>query len=318
MKAGTKTAVLSAALVVLSLGGLARTQPVLARTTHEVKEGDDTFVLPPPAAGHPGAGGDAAAAGGLFWADGRGENGTHFGERRDFTDIPKYLDAILELEPTYAPVYKYVTSMLAFRPMRGTEEDVREARAYMERGTRARPTDPSVWKEYGEFIAFIAPSFLHDKEETQAWRMDGARAMAHAVELGADPDEALTVASMLSRGGDTQGTIAFLRRAYALTEGPSSEEVHESIGQRLALLKGAALREAADETFRAIDARRRTETPGVDFGLYLLLGPSPDVLGCVGVDGYGGPGCNRPECCRDWSDALQGVVSAPESSEDSP
>jgi hypothetical protein len=312
------SAVVTAALVSLSLAGLVRTQPVLARTTHEVKERDDTFVFPPPAELHAGTLGYDAAVVDLLWADLLVEHGTHYSEKRDFTDIPKYLDAILELEPTYAPLYKYVTSMLAYRPMQGTEEDVRKARAYMERGTRERSTDAKVWMEYGEFIAFIAPSFLHDDNDKQAWRIDGARAMAHAVELGGEPDRALTAAAMLTRAGDTRGTIAFLRRAYALTEGPSTEEVHEKIGEHLAALQANSLREAADATFRAIEARRRKDSPGVDFGLYLLLGPSPDVFGCTGVDGYGGSDCDRPECCREWTDALRGSVSEPESSEDSP
>jgi hypothetical protein len=313
-----RTAVATAAIAVASVAGLALTQPGLARTTHAVKETDDSFALPPPAELHVATLGWDAAIVDLLWADLLVENGIHFVEKRDFTDIPKYLDAILELEPTYAPVYKYVTSMLAYRPMQGTVDDVKKARSYMERGMRERPTDPKVWMEYGEFIAFIAPSFLNDEDEAQKWRIDGARAMAHAVELGGEPDRALTAASMLNRAGDTRGTITFLRRAYALTEGNGMEEVHENIGRRLGMLEASAVREAADSTFRAIEARRRQQAWAVDPGLFLLLGPAPDAFACAGVDGYGGPGCERPECCRGWDDALRGSVSAPESFEGSP
>ncbi len=51
-------------------------------------------------------------------------------------------------------------------------------------------------------------------------------------ELGGLPDRALTAATMLTRAGDTKGTIEFLQRAYVLTEGPSTEEIHASIGER--------------------------------------------------------------------------------------
>jgi hypothetical protein len=313
-----KTSVAAIALLVASLTGLVATQPVLARTTHEVMVRDDTFLFPPPAELHAATLGWDAAVVDLLWADLLVVQGTHFAERRDFTDIPKYLDAILELEPTYAPVYKYVTTLLAYRPMQGTEDDVRKARAYMERGTRERPTDAKVWMEHGEFMAFIAPTFLRDEAEKQAWRIDGARAMGHAVELGGDPDRALSAATLLTGGGDTQGTLAFLRRAYAMTEGPSTEAVHAAIGERLAALQASAFREMVDASDRAIDERRKRELPGVDPGLFLLLGPTPDVFGCVGVDGYGGPGCVRPECCRSWDDALGPAITGPGSSEDSP
>jgi hypothetical protein len=254
----------------------------------------------------------------LLWADLLVVHGTHFAEKRDFKDVPKYLDAILELEPTFPPAYKYASSLIVYRPMQGTEDDVRKARAFMERGTRERPTDARVWMEYGELMAFLAPTFLHDEAEKRAWRIDGARAMAHAVELGGDPNRALSAAALLSHGGDTQATVAFLRRAYAMTEGPSMEAVHAQIGERLAALQENALRERADAMYRAINERRGKELPGVELGLYLLLGPSPDVFGCIGIDGYGGPGCVRPECCRGWDDTLGDVVTGRGSSEDSP
>jgi hypothetical protein len=96
------------------------------------------------------------------------------------------------------------------------------------------------------------------------------------------------------------------------------EEVHEQIGDRLAMLEASAVREAADSTSRAIEGRRRKQSWAIDPGLFLLLGPAPDAFACAGVDGYGGLGCERPECCRGWDDALRGSVSAPGSSEGSP
>ena len=122
----------------------------------------------------------------MLWAKLLVEYGTHFSEHREFTEIPRYVDAILELEPNYQPLYKYVDTMLAYRPMQGTESDVRLARVYLERRIRELPQDSRMWLRYGQFIAFIAPSFLKDDRDTQAWRKEGAEAMARAVELGAD------------------------------------------------------------------------------------------------------------------------------------
>jgi hypothetical protein len=290
--------VAAALLLAASIGGVAELQPRLATTAHVVKEVGDVFVLPPPAELHVATLGWDAAAVDLLWSDLLVEYGTHWTEHRDFVDTPKYADAILELEPDYAPLFKYIDTMLAYRPLQGTEQDVREARAYLERGTRARPDDAELWMEYGSFIAFIAPSFLHDAAEIERWRTDGALAMGHAVDLGADADRALTAATLLTRGGATQAAIGYLERAYAFTEHPSMAAVHEAIGKRLADLQAKGILDAADVTARAIDQRWQSELPFVSRDHYLLLGPLVDPLRCAGL-----AGAEDPACERRWSSA---------------
>ena len=185
--------------------------------------------------------------------------------------------------------------MLAYRPLQGTEDDVRKARAYLERGTRERPQDRDVWMEYGQFIAFIAPSFLKDPAEVERWRRDGAEAMGHAVELGGEVDRALTAATLLDKAGATQAAIRYLERAYAFTEHPSMASVHEAIGRRLAALQASGVRDAADAAARAIEGRWQSELPFVSRDRYLLLGPGVDVARCAGL-----AGADDPDCVRDW------------------
>jgi hypothetical protein len=288
-------------LLVAAVAGVAGVQPWLARTTHALKEGDDIFALPPPSVLHVSTLGWDAAAVDLLWADLLVEYGTHWSERREFTLVPRFVDAILELEPTYAPVYKFVDTLLAYRPLRGTEADVRLARAYLERGTRERPGDAAVWLEYGQFVAFIAPGFVPEAERAD-WRRDGAMAMGRAVELGADAERALAAASVLSRGGQTEAAIAYLERAYAFTEHPSMTTVHEAIGQRLDAMRASQFRDAANAAELAIEARRQRELPSLTRDEYRLLGPRIDPLLCAGFGSAA-----RPECTRDWSDAPQGA-----------
>lgn len=305
------------AVLLVGAGGVAALQPGLARTAHEVKEHDEVYALPPPAQLHAATLGWDAAAVDLLWAKLLVDYGTHWQEHREFTAVPHYTDAILELEPDYAPIYKYIDTLLAYRPLQGTEDDVRKARAYLERGTRERPRDPAVWLEYGQFIAFMGPSFLHSDADKAAWRKDGAIAIAHAVELGADVDNSLTAASMLSRAGEKQAAIRYLRRAYEFTEHPSMTAIHQAIAGRLAALQAMADLDAADAAAHAIDERWQRELPYLSRDWYVVLGPSVDPARCAGVAGYGGPGCDRPDCCRDWADVL-GDVSGPESSAGSP
>jgi hypothetical protein len=291
----TRSDLAGALLFVACAAGVAVLQPRLAKRAHDIKEVGDVYPLPPPAELHVATLGWDAAWVDLLWSQLLVDYGIHWTEHREFLETPHYADAILELEPTYAPLYRFIDTMLAYRPMQGTEQDVREARVYLERGTRERPDDKDLWMEYGQFIAFIAPSFLKDPVELAQWRKDGAEAMGHAVELGGEPDRALTAASLLSRAGAVQAAVGYLERAYAFTEHPSMSAVHEAIGRRLAELQASGLRDAADATVRAIDGRWQAELPFVSRDRYLLLGPTPDAARCAGL-----AGADDPACTRDW------------------
>jgi hypothetical protein len=297
------------ASTVLFLAGalaVAKTQRQLAQTVHAIKERDEVYALPPPAELHAATLGWDAAAVDLLWAKLLVEYGVHWSEHREFLAVPSYADAILALEPDYAPLYKYLDTMLAYRPLQGTEDDVRMARAYLERGTRERPYDAAIWSQYGQFVAFIAPSFLRDEADRGQWRRDGATALGHAVELGARADSALAVASVLSRGGRAREAIRYLERAYSFTADPSMQEIHEKIGRQLASLEVTAMRDAADATARAIDARWQDELPYVTRGQYLLLGPKVDRARCAGLAASGDPACGRNFVSVDPSESSAG------------
>jgi hypothetical protein len=291
------------------LGGVATTQPRLATLVHEVKERDDIVAFPPPGQLRIAVLGWNAAAVDVLWASLLVQYGTHFQEKRDFLEIPRYVDAILDLEPDYYPLYKYVDTMLAYRPMQGTEADARLARAYLERGTREMPSDPRIWRRYGQFIAFIGPSFLHDEADKAAWRKDGAEALGHSVELGADPDNAITAYAMLTHAGATKEALRYLENAYAFTSHPSMHEIHEAIARKLQELAAVTQRDAADAADRAIDARWGHELPTVPRATYLALGPLVDPARCAGPSAT-----LDPACARSWSE----VMAEPESSADSP
>jgi hypothetical protein len=294
-----RESVVGALLLVVCAAGVAATQPGLAATAHELKAGDDVYVLLPPGQLHAATMGWDAAGVDLLWADLLVQYGTHWSEHRNFTTIPRYVEAILELEPTYQPMYRYVDTLLPYRPLQGTEADARTTRAILERGTRERPDDSRLWTQYGQYLAFLGPSFLTDEGEKDAWRRDGAEALGHAVELGADADRALSAASMLSRAGATQAAIGYLEHAYAFTEHPSMAAVHAQIGAWLESLKATAVRDASDAAAREIDARWKREMPSVDRDMYLLLGPEVDPARCAGVGKS-----FLPECSRDWESVL--------------
>jgi hypothetical protein len=307
------SALASAAVFAAACSGVALIQPRLASIVHRVKESGDTYALPPPAQLRASTLGWNASAVDLLWARLLTEYGTHWQEHREFKETPLYADAILELEPTFWPLYKLIDTLLVYRPLMGTEGDARLARAYLERGTQNLPADWHPWVKYGQFMAFIAPSFLRDQAERDAWRKLGAEALGHAVALGADSDQALVAASLFTTGGARELAIRALERAYAFT--PEGSEAHQQIAARLAGLEARAERDRNDEANRAIDAAWQRDLPYVDRDLYLLLGPLRDAGRCSGVEA-----ARDPSCAVDWTPfvAASARVSAPESSAGSP
>jgi hypothetical protein len=255
------------------------------------------WLLPPPAELKAAALGYSAAGADLLWAKLLVEYGIHHSEHHPFPDLNLYLDAILALEPAYAPLYDYVDTMLVYRPGHGTEQDARAARRYLERGIEERRLDHRVWLRYGQFLAFLAPNFLKSESEKEEWRHVGADALMRAVELGADADRSLAAASMLNRWGKGDAARRFLRQALSLTD---DDKTRAEIAASLHALNASEEQDSAERTIRAIEARWRRDMPFVPRGEFLLLGPGLDPTRCSGLSMSG-----KPSCAHDWDDALQ-------------
>jgi hypothetical protein len=283
-------------LLAITVLGVARTQPRLADIAHRAKERDDVWLLPPPAELKVATLGYTAAATDLLWAKLLVEYGIHMSERRAFPDLNLYLDSILALEPDYQPLYRTVDTMLAYRPGQGTEKDARDARRYLERGLRERPLDYRVWLEYGQFIAFLAPSFLTKDADKEQWRRDGADALMRAVELGADADRSIAAASMMKKWGKNDAARRHLHQILALAD---DDQTREEISQQLRVLNASDEKDSAERALEEVEARWRREMRFVPRRQYLLLGPEVDALSCAGPEKSG-----QPACARAWDDAL--------------
>ncbi len=298
----TRTDAIALVFMVFGAMGVAYMQPRLARTVHEVKTRTDDYALPPPRELKVMTFGYHAAAVDLLWAKLLVEYGIHWGEHRDFLDLNNYLDSILEIEPDYAPMYKFVDTLLVYRPIQSTEKDARLARAILERGTRERPNDWHVWLDYGQFVAYLGPSWMPDEEERQRWRHDGALYIARAVELGAASDRSLDVAMMLKKFGERDAAIRELERGYALTDDP---EKQARIAASLAKLEAAGQRDEIDRKRRLIENDWRESYPFASRGQYLMLGPIVDGLKCAGpAEARGQTFADDSACAHDWTSRL--------------
>ncbi len=294
---------IGAAIVALATFGVARLQPNLAAREHAVKMREDVYVLPPPAQLKVTTLGHRSAVADMLWAKLLVEYGQHWSEQREFPNLTKYLDAILALEPDYPPLYKYVDTLLLYRPTKSTVEDARLARRYLERGIRERPDDHVVWFAYGQYLAFLGPSWLPTEEERELWRHDGALALVRAVELGADAHASLNAAATLSRFGQRPAAVAQLRRAYALTDDPSTRE---QIARQLTNLEAMVVREDAERDMKFIESRWRHDYPFISRGMFLAMGPMIDPYRCAGTDASR----ELVECKRRWQARLPSAQRA--------
>jgi hypothetical protein len=286
-----------ALLFVALVSGVARLQPRLARQTAEIKAREDIYLFPPPAELRAATLGYVAATTDLMWAKLLVEYGIHWSDHRPFPDLDRYLDAIVALDPKYKTFYDFVDTMLVFRPIHGTEADAHAARAYLERGTRELPYDPDIWVHYGQFIAFLAPSWLTTDEERDAWRQEGAVALVHAGDLGADIERTLVGSTMLSRRfGEKDAAIRALSRAYAITD---SVSVRAEISAKLEILEASRQRDSAESIVQTIENQWRRDLPFLTRGEFLLLGPVTNPVACAGLDAE-----TRRECAMSWDQAV--------------
>ncbi len=115
------------AVIAIGIGGVALLQPRLANQIHDAKAREDVYLFPPPAELEVATLGYRAAVVDMLWVKLRIEYGTHFVEKRAFPDAPHYLDAILALEPDYAPVFRYVDTILCYHEPQGTADDATHA-----------------------------------------------------------------------------------------------------------------------------------------------------------------------------------------------
>ena len=285
----------TAALLVVGIGGVALTQPRLARTLHDTKAREDVYLFPPPAQLQILTLGHSSAAVDLLWVKLRIEFGIHLIEHRPFPDVYHYVDAILALEPDYAPLYKYADTLILYSVETAGEADAIRVHDYLERGTKERPGDRDVWLHYGQFLAFMAPTYVRDPAVLESWRKEGALALSRSVELGEDADRSFSVAFLLNKAGERDAAVRALRRAFALTDDPA---MREHLAAQLATLQASDEQEAAQDDARFVENAWRRDYPFLSRGSFLLLAPRRDTLRCAGPDH------RAAECSTAWHDVL--------------
>jgi hypothetical protein len=296
-----KNALLTLVFVVTCIAGIAETQTNIVTRMAKVKLRDDVYALPPPDAVVPMSLGYRSAGADVLWVKLLLEYGTHWAKRMYFREGALFADDIIALDPKHRTLFQFIDTILIYQPTdtpssTGSVEDYRTARRFLERGLQEFPYDGNMWLRYGQFIAFMAPSFLKDEAEIERSRVDGAKALTRAAELGIAVDRTMVAATLLNKAGENRAAVAHLERAYALSE---DEQERETIRAKLEALHQAAVVDASGKILKRVDTEWRRAMPFTSRGTYLLVSPNPSTTSCAGRDR-----ALDLDCLRSWAEVV--------------
>ncbi|KYF68895.1 hypothetical protein BE11_42115 [Sorangium cellulosum] len=295
--ARARDALVTVALSAVAAAAIGSVRAPAADLEKRVAETSDVYVLPPPDEVVTLSLGYRSALADLLWSHVLVSQGLHTFERRRFENLTLLLDAINALDPTFRDPYLFADALITFQTTTTPREEVLRAREIMERGVQNRPLDGELWLALGQFVAFIAPaSYLTDPAEKAQWRLDGARMLARAAELGGGDAsiswQALGGAGILGRAGEREAQIRFLQRTLAVTD---DEELRQKIREQLDKLLGERAAEGYRRRLDGFSEIWRRDLPFVSKTTMLVLGPPRDPAYCAG-----GAHADAPRCATTW------------------
>ncbi|MBL9021265.1 MAG: hypothetical protein JNL21_03650 [Myxococcales bacterium] len=287
--------------LVFGLVMVAGAQLPVREVSLQLREDSEVYLLPPPEQLELASLGHRAALADLLWAKVLVTQGLRVEQKRRFETVGAYLDAIIHLDPKFREPYRLSDTLLTFQAVEVPLSEVYKARSVLERAVEELPNDPELWLQLGQFVAFIAaPSYLKDPAEQERWRIEGARYLARAAELGAnDPNiqwQALGGFGILRRSGQREAAISFLERTLATTQ---DEELRQKLHAQLNAYKEDRMVERWEARKAAFARIWREHFPGRSESFVLVAGPPQRPALCAG--GAHSENAAEPACSPDWA-----------------
>lgn len=289
----------TAALVLLaSLVGVSYARPKLAERLSGVKDAAEIYALPPPEALPALSLGYRSAMADWLFTKAIISHAMHAESKRRFDAVADYLEAIIALDPTLRDTYRYADSLIVYHAVgEPTPELIRRAWRILETGLELRPGDAQLWLSTGQFMAFIAPQWLKDKEEKAAFKALGAQQLARASELADESSvnvlwQSLAAVGVFTKAGERQAAIGYLERAFMVTD---NEEMREQIAARLAALRQDAEVDRVKAMTKRFNDVWQKDLAFVSRTKFLVLGPSWDAASCAGQRE------EAPGCAQSWA-----------------
>jgi hypothetical protein len=288
---------LHAVTLLLALVTVAALRPGLMASHAKLRVKADDYLLPDPNVTLVGSLGYRAAMADFIFGHVLVSHGLHFQEKRLFEHVGDYLDVINLLDPKFRDPYRFADTLLTLQPEPPPLEFYRKARQIQERGMKELPYDQELWTTAGQFMAYLAPARLSDREEKNEFRRAGARCLVHACELvGSNEDlpfKCVTAARLLAEDGDRDSAKRFLERGLTMTD---NEELLEKINGYLQILAGEEqqerVRRRAALVHDVVVRDALVFAPRIELA---SLGPGFDPGACAGLERAG-----APQCATSW------------------
>jgi tetratricopeptide (TPR) repeat protein len=218
--------------------------------------------------------------------------GLHFQEKRLFEYVGEYLETIIRLDPSFRTPYLMADTLLTLEPEAPPQEFYRKARRIQDQGLREFPGDQELWNTSGQFLAYLAPSYLTDFDEKMEYRREGARRLMRACELiGSNdnvPYHCITAANLLSEQGNREAMRQFLERVANTSDDPRIQELASGYLRKVI---GAEEAERAAARAARFNTAWKTDLSFVPRSEIHAIGPSFDSAACAGITVDPRPGC---------------------------
>lgn len=283
------------ALIAGAAVGVRLVQPKLARDYASIQRIEDLYAIPAPDRIVAASLGYRSALADLVFAHVRVAYGTAFAEKRRFTYIGDYLEAIMALDPLFRAPYHYTDTFLTLQPVPAPKENYRRARDLYVRALEHVPDDAQLWLIAGQFTAYLAPPHLPENEDPKEWRLAGARMLARACDLlgGSKnlPHHCATAATLFSDAGHREATIRSLKQVIAASDN------EEARLKALAFLRRVVDEQEAtkfQERTRRLERETRADQPLASRTQIQILGPDFDPGACWGERAA------AVECASSW------------------
>jgi hypothetical protein len=292
VKSSSARDLLAWGLVLLGVVGIAQERGPLAKDFHGLRMRADVYALPPADQTYVASLGYRSALADLILGHVLVSYGLHFQEKRLFEYVGDYLETIIRLDPKFRTPYILADTLLTLEPEAPPQEFYRKARRIQDRGLQEFPGDQELWNTSGQFLAYLAPSYLTDVDEKTEYRREGARRLMRACELiGSNdniPYHCITAANLLSEQGNREAMRQFLERMANTSDDPKIQELASGY-----LRKVVGVEEAERAAARAarFNTAWKADLPFVPRSEIHALGPDFDSAACAGVSVNPMPGC---------------------------
>lgn len=238
---------------------------------------EDIYYLPPPNELILFSFGHRAALADLVWMKALVYFGDELHHGGSVANLFRYADAILALDEHFVRVYRWVASAAIYRTGDVTPDDVRKAIAYLERGVRLFPDDPSLAWDLGATYAYELVPVLPPGPLREEARRKSLEHLEMAALHGAGPAWlGLQNAKQLASLGHKEQAVQHLQDLYATATDPS---IKQQLEQRLAALQTETTVEAMRAASNELEANRKRDFPYLNTSLYLVVGPRPPFDG---------------------------------------